>query len=91
MRYGKLTRLLATLALPIFIDTLLVMTLGAADTFMLSRYSDESVAAVGLVNQLVNIVFIIFQVISMGRIGPVQFSYRAGFQRVPVWRGIGLA
>jgi putative MATE family efflux protein len=41
------------------------MTLGAADTFMLSRYSDESVAAVGLVNQLVNIVFIIFQVISM--------------------------
>ena len=65
MRYGKLTRLLASLALPIFIDTLLVMTLGAADTFMLSRYSDESVAAVGLVNQLVNIVFIIFQVISM--------------------------
>lgn len=50
MRYGKLTGLLATLALPIFIDTLLVMTLGAADTFMLSRYSDESVAAVGLVN-----------------------------------------
>ncbi len=65
MRYGSLTRLLTVLALPIFIDTLLVMTLGAADTFMLSRYSDESVAAVGLVNQLVNIVFIIFQVISM--------------------------
>lgn len=65
MRYGSLTKLLVKLALPIFIDTLLVMTLGAADTFMLSRYSDESVAAVGLVNQLVNIVFIIFQVISM--------------------------
>jgi len=65
MRYGSLTKLLVSLALPIFIDTLLVMTLGAADTFMLSRYSDESVAAVGLVNQLVNIVFIIFQVISM--------------------------
>lgn len=65
MRYGSLTKLLVSLALPIFIDTLLVMTLGAADTFMLSRYSDESVAAVGLVNQLINIVFIIFQVISM--------------------------
>ena len=65
MRYGSLTKLLVSLALPIFIDTLLVMTLGAADTFMLSRYSDESVAAVGLVNQLVNIIFIIFQVISM--------------------------
>ena len=36
MKYGSLTRLLTVLALPIFIDTLLVMTLGAADTFMLS-------------------------------------------------------
>lgn len=30
MKYGSLTRLLTVLALPIFIDTLLVMTLGAA-------------------------------------------------------------
>ena len=34
MRYGKLTRLLATLALPIFIDTLLVITLGAPLSLM---------------------------------------------------------
>ena len=36
MKYGSLTRLLTVLALPIFIDTLLVMTLGAADTYSLS-------------------------------------------------------
>ena len=36
MKYGSLTRLLTVIALPIFIDTLLVMTLGAADTFMLT-------------------------------------------------------
>lgn len=65
MRIGPLTRLLGSLAVPIFVDTLLVMTLGAADTFMLSRYSDNSVSAVGLVNQLVNLVLIVFQVISM--------------------------
>jgi putative MATE family efflux protein len=66
MRYGKLSRQLASLAGPIFIETLLVMTLGAVDTFMLSRYSDNSVAAVGVVNQLMNLVFLLFEVISLG-------------------------
>jgi putative MATE family efflux protein len=42
------------------------MTLGAVDTFMLSRYSDNSVAAVGVVNQLMNLVFLLFEVISLG-------------------------
>ncbi len=66
MRYGNLSRQLASLAGPIFIETLLVMTLGAVDTFMLSRYSDNSVAAVGVVNQLMNLVFLLFEVISLG-------------------------
>ena len=66
MRYGKLSHQLASLAGPIFIETLLVMTLGAVDTFMLSRYSDNSVAAVGVVNQLMNLVFLLFEVISLG-------------------------
>ncbi|MDE5645215.1 MAG: MATE family efflux transporter, partial [Muribaculaceae bacterium] len=42
------------------------MTLGAVDTFMLSRHSDESVAAVGLANQMINFTFIIFEVINLG-------------------------
>ena len=66
MRYGKLSRQLTSLAGPIFIETLLVMMLGAVDTFMLSRYSDNSVAAVGVVNQLMNLVFLLFEVISLG-------------------------
>ena len=66
MRYGTLSRQLSSLAGPIFIETLLVMMLGAVDTFMLSRYSDNSVAAVGVVNQLMNLVFLLFEVISLG-------------------------
>ena len=44
----------------------LVMLLGAVDTVMLSRYSDNSVAAVGLDNQLMSLVFLIYQFFSMG-------------------------
>lgn len=51
---------------PIFIDIALVMLLGAVDTVMLSRYSDDAVAAVGLDNQLVSFVFLVYQFISMG-------------------------
>lgn len=54
------------LTMPIFIDIALVMLLGAVDTVMLSRYSDDAVAAVGLDNQLVSFVFLIYQFVSMG-------------------------
>ena len=54
------------LTMPIFIDIALVMLLGAVDTVMLSRYSDDAVAAVGLDNQLISFVFLIYQFISMG-------------------------
>ena len=43
----SIKRRLAKLAAPIFIETLLIMMLGAVDTVMLSQYSDNSVAAVG--------------------------------------------
>lgn len=66
MRFGKLSRQLASLAGPIFVETLLVMMLGGVDTFMLSRHSDNSVAAVGVVNQLMNLIFLLFEVISLG-------------------------
>lgn len=59
-------RSLWRLTMPIFIDIALVMLLGAVDTVMLSRYSDDAVAAVGLDNQLISFVFLIFQFVSMG-------------------------
>ena len=57
---------LTKLVIPIFIETLLIMMLGAVDTVMLSQYSDESVAAVGVVNQIVMFAFLIFEVINIG-------------------------
>ena len=54
------------ITLPIFFDIALVMMLGAVDTVMLSQYSDHAVAAVGLDNQLISFVFLIYQFVSMG-------------------------
>ncbi|WP_307761519.1 MATE family efflux transporter [uncultured Phascolarctobacterium sp.] len=50
---------------PIFIEILLQMMVGNVDQFMLSRYSQHSVAAVGNANQIINIVIIALSVISM--------------------------
>lgn len=61
-----LKRQLASLTGPIFIETLLIMTLCAVDTVMLSRHSDASVAAVGVVNQIVMLCFLVFEVINLG-------------------------
>lgn len=55
-----------TLTLPIFIEMLLVTLMGATDTFMLSQYADEAVAAVGVANQLITFAFLVFQIINIG-------------------------
>lgn len=57
---------LKRLTVPIFLDVTLVLLLGIFDTLMLSRYSDDAVAAVGLDNQLVSLIFLVYQFISMG-------------------------
>ena len=66
MPTNTLKRQLKTLTIPVFIEMALVMLLGAVDTVMLSRYSDNSVAAVGLDNQLMSLVFLVYQFFSMG-------------------------
>ena len=50
---------------PIFIEILLQMMVGNVDQFMLSYYSQHSVAAVGNANQIINIVILALSVISM--------------------------
>jgi putative MATE family efflux protein len=62
----NIRRRLFKLAAPIFIETLLIMMLGAVDVIMLSRHSDNSVAAVGVVNQIVMLTFLVFEVINLG-------------------------
>ena len=59
---GKLFKLTG----PIFLETLLMLTLGVVDTLMLSHHSDNAVAAVGVVNQLLNMIFIVFGVTTLG-------------------------
>ena len=51
---------------PIFVEMLLFMLLGSIDIFMLSRYSDNSVAAVGIVNQIMGMMNLVFGVITTG-------------------------
>lgn len=62
----NLRRQVLTLTFPIFVELLLVTLMGATDTFMLSQYSDDAVAAVGVANQLVTFAFLIFQIINIG-------------------------
>ncbi|MGX8694894.1 MAG: MATE family efflux transporter [Prevotella sp.] len=66
MNDQSLKRQLRVLTIPVLIEMALVMLLGAVDTVMLSRYSDNSVAAVGLDNQLISLVFLVYQFFSMG-------------------------
>ena len=72
----NIRRRLFKLAAPIFIETLLIMMLGAVDVIMLSRHSDNSVAAVGVVNQIIVLTFLIFEVINLGT--PVLCSQYLG-------------
>lgn len=51
---------------PIFFELLLFMLLGSVDIFMLGKYSDNAVAAVGMVNQLINMLNLLFGVITTG-------------------------
>ncbi len=51
---------------PIFFETLLLMLTGATDVFMLSRFSDDAVAASGVVNQLVFLICLVYMITTLG-------------------------
>lgn len=70
---GKLFKLVG----PIFLETLLVLLLGVVDTLMLGNYSDNTVAAVGVVNQLLNMVFLLFNVTAVGTLVMCALYYGA--------------
>ncbi|MEW9669416.1 MATE family efflux transporter [Ammoniphilus sp. 3BR4] len=60
----KLT--LFALTWPIFIEIFLHMLMGNADTLMLSQYSDDAVAAVGVANQILSVVIVMFGFVATG-------------------------
>ena len=66
IKQESIKRRLAKLAAPIFIETLLIMMLGAVDTIMLCLHSDNRVAAVGVVNQIILLTFLVFELINLG-------------------------
>lgn len=51
---------------PIFVEFVLLMLLGSMDILMLGNYSDNAVAAVGIVNQIINMLNLLFQIITAG-------------------------
>ena len=63
---AKINYSLWGLAIPIAAESLFQKIYGFADTFVLSTYSDEAVAAVGYVNQVLDIALLLFRVIASG-------------------------
>jgi putative MATE family efflux protein len=57
---------LSRLTWPIFLEFLLFMLMGTADTLMLSGVSDDAVSAVGVVNQYIFISILIMEVVGNG-------------------------
>ncbi|WP_100407457.1 MATE family efflux transporter [Bacillus solitudinis] len=76
---------------PIFIESLLHFSLRTADTFMLSKVSDEAVAAVGVANQLIMFMFFLFQFIATGTsVVVAQYLGAKKFDEIKKYTGNGI-
>lgn len=51
---------------PIFLETSLHLLMGNADILMLSQYSDDAVAAVGVSNQILSVIVVMFGFVATG-------------------------
>ena len=51
---------------PIFMQNTLIMLMGNVNVLMLSRYSDDAVGAVGVSNQIMGMLIVIYNVVAMG-------------------------
>ncbi|MBS8266192.1 MATE family efflux transporter [Mesobacillus boroniphilus] len=71
---------LLALTWPIFIELFLHMLMGSTDTFMLSHISDDAVAAVGVANQLVFFMILVFGFVATGTAVLVSQNLGAGLQ-----------
>ena len=57
---------LLSLTTPILLENTLRMAMGTVNVFMLGRYSDNAVGAVGVANQVVNMVLMLYSVTASG-------------------------
>jgi Na+-driven multidrug efflux pump len=63
---------------PIFVELALHMLMGIVDTFMLGRYDDKAVAAVGVVNQLSITMNLLFTFVAAGTMILIACKIGAG-------------
>lgn len=76
-------RTMLKLTWPIFIEIVLQMLVGNMDQVMVSRYSQNSVGAIGNANQIMNVLLLTFSVISMATTILVsQYLGSNSYQRV---------
>ncbi|KPN76155.1 MATE family efflux transporter [Shewanella xiamenensis] len=80
---------IVALTWPIFIETLLQSLLGISDIFMLSQYSDNAVAAVGLTTQLMFFMMVMSMMVSTG--ASILISQNNGAGRTQQATDIGVA
>ncbi|WP_040206068.1 MATE family efflux transporter [Neobacillus jeddahensis] len=69
---------LFSISWPLFIELALHMGIGIIATFMLSHFSDEAAAGVGVANQLLNIFILVFTVTSIGATVLISQNLGAG-------------
>lgn len=86
----RLRRQLWRLTLPIFVEVALVILVGAVDVFMLSSCGDDVVGAVGLDNQLISLIFLVFQFAAIGA-GIVCAQYHGAGLHKRLIQVVGLA
>ena len=72
---------LLSLAVPILIEQILRSLMGTVNTFMLSRFSDDASAAVGVANQILNVVIIAATMLASGTAVVVNQNLGAGKNR----------
>jgi putative MATE family efflux protein len=75
-RYQEQT--LLSISWPLFIELALHMGMGIIATLMLSHYSDDAAAGVGVANQLLNIFILVFNVTSIGATVLISQNLGAG-------------
>jgi len=85
---GKLS--LFALVWPIFIESALQITMRITDTLMLSRVSDDTVAAVGVSNQILMFAMLLFNMISLGS-AVVISQYLGAKRQIEVKNIVGMS
>ncbi len=76
---------LAALAVPILVEQVLRNLMGTVNVFMLGNISDDAVAAVGVANQIMNIVICAFTMLGVG--AAVLINHAIGARKYPGLQG----